>query len=563
MEDWLEKELPPVPTHQMTYTEWKDYNNEREKVKCLMELKKDRFLDENGDPVVPASEGRLEITVVSATGFQIDDNGTCDPYVQLALGPQMYETAVKRKTVSPVWDEKFEFLEVGHQSGVLSIGVWDKNLMTDVCLGNCQLKLTSVVRDVPHLLELPLVGKRAGDATIALRVKGIGPAWPNERQQHLLKRVHDTFEEKKMAAMKQPMDTRIGTLEVLLQYGAGLRVCDMRTSDPYCLISISNHPSSNSPKTSTVKESTLKPVWNETFVFTSVACKMNLFIKVMDKDRVGNDDDMGSGSVPLVDLFDGVDEEKEIPLRYNGKNYGIIAVKLRATGFGRTLPKHDLRALGTPHKETITREASPSVSPPSMSPPRTGESAFMQRMEATRPPAMRRASEAEQHLPPAQTQGPAPVLAPAPVQAPPPAAAASPQKAASPIKRGFEAGKLSVTVLSARNLPVSADSSCLIKVLLKSPDIGQKKFKTRPVNAGTANPEWNVMFTFDSLPKGTLASGQLQVEVWDPVRSEVLAAGLTSLGSLKDNISCDSWLDVYDNESPAGSVRVILTPQGI
>eukprot|EP01064_Diplonema_japonicum_P035682 TRINITY_DN7812_c1_g1_i1.p1 TRINITY_DN7812_c1_g1~~TRINITY_DN7812_c1_g1_i1.p1 ORF type:complete len:960 (+),score=224.28 TRINITY_DN7812_c1_g1_i1:62-2941(+) len=562
MEAWLESELPPVPTLTMQYDQWKKYNNEREKLKCLMELKKDKFLNENGKPAVPASKGRLEVTVVSSSGFATDDSGSCDPYVQLALGLQTFTTRTKSNTVSPVWNETFEFLEVGHQSGVLSIAVWDKNSFSlNVSLGNCQLKLSQVVRNASQLFELPLIGEKAGpDAVVALMVRGTGPSWPNARQQHLLHVVAEAEEERRREAMKRAPDTRVGTLEVVLMYGAGLKVCDMKTSDPYCQLGLTNHPTNAKPMKSTTKPSTLKPVWNETFTFTSAACKMSLNIVVRDKDKFGKDDDMGMCSVKLNDLFDGEAVEKEVPVILGGKQFGVIAVNLKAHNFGRILPETSLASLAsaTPASETpaempqtaaqtptkaktlpLPRETSPSVSPPAVSPPRS---------EIPRSPPAR-----------------SPVHSPArvPVSDPP-----TPQRRTSldkPPKGTLNSGgvgKLGVTVLSARNLPTSSQS-CLVKVLLTEPSFGTKKFKTRPVNAGTTNPVWNVMFTFDALPKGVLAKCRLQVEVWDPIKSLVLAAGVTELHAMQDASSSESWVEVFHEGNPAGEVKLVLAPQGI
>ena len=71
-------------------------------------------------------EGILTVTVKSASGVpRTDYFGTCDPYVKVFLKKSYSNsTSVKSNTLSPVWDEGFEFLVHDKAHQALYIQVW-------------------------------------------------------------------------------------------------------------------------------------------------------------------------------------------------------------------------------------------------------------------------------------------------------------------------------------------------------------------------------------------------------------------------------------------------------
>ncbi|KAJ9454210.1 Protein C2-DOMAIN ABA-RELATED 11 [Diplonema papillatum] len=362
MEERVNEKLPPIPQGDMTYDEWLSLNADREMKKSTLELQNDGFLNEMGIPVCKPEEGRLHVKVVSATGFTLDAGGTCDAFVEMSLGLQHFKTKVMASSSTPVWDEDFIFNEVGYLSGVLSIEVFDKNkFRSDLSLGTCQVKLEEVVRDMDKLLELPLAGGTShGMARIALKLKGTGGAWPNARQSELLLKKKKALDHAKNKALTTTVnDNRRGSLHVVLCHGSGLKICDYKTSDPYCVLSLRGHDSSRAPKKSSVKQSTLKPVWNEEFDFQNVTANMVLVVKVYDQDKIGSDDFMGEGSTLLDKLFEDDDEEAVIKLTEDTKPTGEITVRLTAEGFGRTMPTHSDAG------NTLVMHQSSGVAPPS------------------------------------------------------------------------------------------------------------------------------------------------------------------------------------------------------
>ena len=101
----------------------------------------------------PSSErlrqrGSLEIALRGASGLRpADANGLADPYVMIKMGGSKYwkSSAVKRKTLSPVWDETL------HMEGILGdfvsgapmqLKVLDKDVLTPDFLGRLEVSLS-------------------------------------------------------------------------------------------------------------------------------------------------------------------------------------------------------------------------------------------------------------------------------------------------------------------------------------------------------------------------------------------------------------------------------------
>lgn len=75
----------------------------------------------------------------------MDRNGTSDPYVVLKVGQSTVKTRVVQKTLNPEWNETFQLLcsDVGTQ--VLTVSVYDKDLLVDDLIGQTVLPLSTLV----------------------------------------------------------------------------------------------------------------------------------------------------------------------------------------------------------------------------------------------------------------------------------------------------------------------------------------------------------------------------------------------------------------------------------
>ncbi|KAI9188049.1 Extended synaptotagmin-3 [Blastocladiella emersonii ATCC 22665] len=84
-----------------------------------------------------------------------------DPYVIVSAGlTHKHKTAVQRKTVNPVWDEKFE-LTKGTFSNKVHVEIWDNDsLRRDDHLGSVEINIDDIVRNGKLDLWYPLTNKK-------------------------------------------------------------------------------------------------------------------------------------------------------------------------------------------------------------------------------------------------------------------------------------------------------------------------------------------------------------------------------------------------------------------
>lgn len=106
-------------------------------------------LEGSGSPQMQP-QGILCCTIKSATGVpKTDLFGSCDPYVKVSVKQsEKTSTTVKSNTLSPVWDETFEFMvyDIDHQS--LHLQLFDSEaLRQDELLGTASIPLGSLEFD--------------------------------------------------------------------------------------------------------------------------------------------------------------------------------------------------------------------------------------------------------------------------------------------------------------------------------------------------------------------------------------------------------------------------------
>ncbi|KAL0919471.1 hypothetical protein M5K25_011566 [Dendrobium thyrsiflorum] len=89
---------------------------------------------------------RLYVKVIEARGLPaMDLNGLSDPYVRLQLGKQRAKTKVVKKSLSPFWDEEFNF-RVGDLKEELIVLVLDEDkYFSDDSIGQVKLPLAKVL----------------------------------------------------------------------------------------------------------------------------------------------------------------------------------------------------------------------------------------------------------------------------------------------------------------------------------------------------------------------------------------------------------------------------------
>ena len=74
----------------------------------------------------------------------MDSNGKSDPYVKLSHNEQNYKSKTQKKTLSPIWNEKFTFKELKDEEN-LKIEVFDHDFGSkDDFMGSYQIQISNI-----------------------------------------------------------------------------------------------------------------------------------------------------------------------------------------------------------------------------------------------------------------------------------------------------------------------------------------------------------------------------------------------------------------------------------
>ncbi|MCO5554030.1 hypothetical protein L7F22_007556 [Adiantum nelumboides] len=112
-----------------------------------------------------------------------------------------------------------------------------------------------------------------------------------------------------------------GILKVKIIQGAGLVARDLKSSDPYVLLSLGDHE----VRTPVVKRS-LNPVWEQDLTLPTFEPLLPLKLIVCDKDTFTVDDEMGEALIDLAPLIGAVKQQSHMGPK-NGVTHRIVATK--------------------------------------------------------------------------------------------------------------------------------------------------------------------------------------------------------------------------------------------
>ena len=255
----------------------------------------------------------LHVEIIGAKDLlAADSGGTSDPYVRLHIGDEVskaQKTAVKKKTLSPEWKEKFELhIRSEQRRDTLTVECFDYDAMSaDDSLGRFSIALDDLVPATEYLEWHPFDRD----------VKDVNDENQGQVQVHYC-----------LLPILGP-----AILDVQVLRARNLLAADRGgTSDPYLRIHVSNDIGA-AVKT-TVKKKTLEPVWDESFSvrIESAQRRQQLFIECFDKDMVGADDSLGRAALELGNMVnkqtykewqklhnvaeDGPDNQGEVELKY-------------------------------------------------------------------------------------------------------------------------------------------------------------------------------------------------------------------------------------------------------
>ncbi|XP_022235811.1 synaptotagmin-6-like isoform X1 [Limulus polyphemus] len=218
----------------------------------------------------------LVVRVLQARDLPVKDfTGSSDPYVKIYLLPdrkKKFQTRVHLKNLNPVFNETFVF-GVGYnqlKSRMLQFSVYDFDRFSKHDLiGQVLVKSLAEVCDVTYEMEYIM------DIMCA----------PQDKEN---------LGELMLSLCYLPT---AGRLTVTIMKARSLKAMDITgSSDPYVKVSLICQGKRIKKKKTTVKKSTLNPVYNEALVFDVPADNIedvNLLIKVIDYDRVGANEMLG------------------------------------------------------------------------------------------------------------------------------------------------------------------------------------------------------------------------------------------------------------------------------
>ncbi|GFR13858.1 synaptotagmin-10 [Trichonephila clavata] len=204
-----------------------------------------------------------------------DFSGTSDPYIKLYLLPdrkKKFQTRVHRRNLNPMFNETFVFGVPYEQlrSRTIQFSVYDFDRFS-----RHDLIGQVLVRGLPELCDI------SHDVEYTMDILGV----PQEKVD---------LGEVMLSLCYLPT---AGRLTVTIIKARNLKVMDITgSSDPYVKVSLMCQGKRVKKKKTSVKKSTLNPVYNEALVFDVPAENIEdvtLVVKVIDYDRVGANEVMG------------------------------------------------------------------------------------------------------------------------------------------------------------------------------------------------------------------------------------------------------------------------------
>ncbi|NP_001345470.1 Synaptotagmin-5 [Zea mays] len=117
-----------------------------------------------------AGSGWIELVIIEARDLVAADlRGTSDPYVRVHYGSKKKRTKVIYKTLSPQWNQTFEFLETGEP---LILHVKDHNaVLPTASIGHCTVEYSMLSPNQSAEKWIPLQGVKSGEIHVRVALK--------------------------------------------------------------------------------------------------------------------------------------------------------------------------------------------------------------------------------------------------------------------------------------------------------------------------------------------------------------------------------------------------------
>ncbi|XP_020592907.1 synaptotagmin-5 [Phalaenopsis equestris] len=243
---------------------------------------------------------KLSISVVEGRSLTTKDkSGKCDPYVKLEYGKALQRTKTIYHTTTPVWNQSFEFDEIGGGE-YLKIKCYNAEKFGDENIGGAKVSLEGLLEGSCRDVWIPLEKVSSGELRLQIQVtrnSGHEGHWNSPQRSF-----------------------SAGWVELVLIEARDLIAADLRgTSDPYVRVHYGNLK-----KRTKVIYRTLNPQWNQTLEFPDTGSRLVLYVK--DHNAVLPETNIGDCEVEYEMLPPNQVADKWIPLQ--GVRSGEIHVRV-------------------------------------------------------------------------------------------------------------------------------------------------------------------------------------------------------------------------------------------
>ncbi|XP_058179186.1 uncharacterized protein LOC131297966 isoform X6 [Rhododendron vialii] len=247
---------------------------------------------------LPRTGRKIYITVVEGKDLMVKDKfGKSEPYVKLQMGKVIQRTRSAPNTTNSLWNQKFEFHEIGGGE-YLKIKCHSEETFKDDDIGSARLNLEGLIEGSMRDVWVPLEKVNSGE--LRFQIEAV--------------RIHDN------EGSRGSISSSNGWIELTLIEARDLVAADIRgTSDPYVKLQYGN-----TKRRTKVMYKTLNPRWHQTFEFPDDGSLLELHVK--DHNAVLPTSSIGDCVVEYQRLPPNQPSDKWIPLQ--GVKKGEIHIQI-------------------------------------------------------------------------------------------------------------------------------------------------------------------------------------------------------------------------------------------
>ncbi|GLJ11106.1 hypothetical protein SUGI_0143120 [Cryptomeria japonica] len=269
----------------------------------------------------PPTGRNLKVTVVEGRNLTGKDrSGKSDPYIKLQYGKIIQKTKSISRELNPVWNQEFEFNEIG-DGEYLKVKCYNEEFLGDESMGSARVNLEGLEEGARKDVWVPLEKVPTGEVRLKIEVQ---------------KTDQDTD-----GYQTSSTDTGNGWIELVLIEAKDLVAADWRgSSDPYVRVQYGSMK-----KRTKVMYKTLNPQWNQTLEFPDTGSPLVLHVR--DHNAVLPTSNIGDCKVEYERLPPNQTVDKWIPLQ--GVKKGEIRVQVT-----RRMPEKLKKTGSSPSSSGIT-----------------------------------------------------------------------------------------------------------------------------------------------------------------------------------------------------------------